>query len=413
MKICDIVQFYSPISGGVKRYIHDKIRFLADEPALSHLIIVPSDRNAVHWERCSRIYEIRSPRLPGSESYRMLIARQSILQIMDAERPQIIEVGDPYRSAWIGLEASRRLRIPVVSFYHSDYPRALQRTLRRYGGIPAQQLFARAIEWYLRRLYNRMDATVVPSSSADENLRAMEIDRRVRIPLGTDTEVFQPRSSRAKVLRELGLQLETRLLVYAGRLAREKNIRALLGMMEHIPCAYGPLHLLLIGDGELGRHIQTQAGRREDITWRPYCDDPGRLAEYYSAADLFVHAGTAETFGLVSIEAQACGTRVVGVKGGGLEDTLVGEVPVILAEDATAASLARAVGSALHLGETADHRNRRRQRILAAFTWTETYRKLVALYAHLCARKPVESLVLPSPAPGAALQRTPTLASAP
>ena len=51
---------------------------------------------------------------------------------------------------------------------------------------------------------------------------------------------------------------------------------------------------------------------------------------------MFVHAGAMETFGLVSVEAQACGTRVLGVRGGGLEKTLKGEAPLIMAEEASA-----------------------------------------------------------------------------
>jgi alpha-1,6-mannosyltransferase len=59
--------------------------------------------------------------------------------------------------------------------------------------------------------------------------------------------------------------------------------------------------------------------RREDVTWYRYCADPKRLAEFYSAADLFIHAGKVETYGLTVLESQACGTPVVALRGGGTD----------------------------------------------------------------------------------------------
>ncbi len=51
------------------------------------------------------------------------------------------------------------------------------------------------------------------------------------------------------------------------------------------------------------------------LHWLPYCADPASLAALYRAADLFVHPGVQETFGLVTLEAQACGTPVIGIRG--------------------------------------------------------------------------------------------------
>jgi alpha-1,6-mannosyltransferase len=51
------------------------------------------------------------------------------------------------------------------------------------------------------------------------------------------------------------------------------------------------------------------------VSWIQYCSDSADLARYYRAADLFVHPGIQETFGLVALESQACGTPVVGIRG--------------------------------------------------------------------------------------------------
>jgi alpha-1,6-mannosyltransferase len=172
-------------------------------------------------------------------------------------------------------------------------------------------------------------------------------------------------------------------------------MRELIVMMDHLAPEGGPLHLLLVGDGELRHDVQADVRGRRDITWLPYLEDSERLADLYSAADLFVHAGVNETFGLVSLEAQACGTRVLAVRGGGLDETLAGEFPQIMAVDARGASFADAVRCIRQLHETEADRHRRRERIVNTFSWQRTYSQLTALYGHLGAGRSVESLVLP------------------
>ncbi|MBN1556785.1 MAG: glycosyltransferase [Lentisphaerae bacterium] len=387
MKICDIVQFHSPLSGGVKRYIGDKIGFFAQQRDVQHVVVVPSMRNHVRLERRSRVYEIKSPPLLGSRSYRMLLARRRILALLQAERPDLIEVDDPYRSAWIALEAGRLLNVPVVAFYHSDYPRALDRTLERFAGNTVSAVCAAPIQRYLVSLYNRMDATIVATQRFRDALRALGIRRLTHIPLGTDTRAFYPRPSRAAIRSELGLPADARLLLSACRLSREKNVRAIVAMMDLLPPDGRPTHLVLVGDGELAGWVQRRAARRPNIAWLGYCDDNERLAALYSAADLLVHAGTAETFGLVSVEAQACGTPVLGVRGGGLEESLRCEPRPLLADAPTPEALARAVQHALRRPEDASARHARAARVRGTFCIQNTCRRSLALYRSLYAER--------------------------
>jgi len=390
MRLGDVVQFYSPLSGGVKRYIHDKIRFVADGAELDHFIIVPSDRNACRLERRTRVYEVRSPPLVGSRSYRALVDRRTIGEIVERERPDILEVGDPYWSARIALDLARRNGIRILAYYHSDYPRALARTIERYAGRTTARLFAGWINGYLVRLYNRMDATVVATSSMLGILSRLGVERLVQVPLGTDPALFFPRGDRRALRRKLNLPCEARLLLYVGRLAREKRVDRLLGMMDCLPPA-GRYHLTIVGDGERGRQVRRAARRRADVTWHPYTEDNSRLAEVYSAADLLVHAGLSETFGLVSVEAQACGTRVLAVQGGGLEETLRGESPAIVAAGSSPRDLAAAVRRVFALGEGEEARRQRARRTDRQFGWRSSYVRLVALYRHLCECRPVSA----------------------
>ncbi len=391
MKICDIVQFYSPLSGGVRRYLEDKAHYLAQHTGHEHIVIVPSERNAVLRRDNSVFYEIKSLRLIGSISYRMLLNQKRIHEIIQQEQPDIIEVGDPYRSAWIALQAAERWNIPIVAFYHSDFPRALGRTIHRFLGHRIENLLSSGIHSYVLRLYNRMNATIVAGRRLEKVLTECGIKNVIRIPLGTNTDCFQPSPNSHAVREELNLKNEERLLLFVGRLAREKNIRALIDMMDLLTqnhSARQQYRLLLVGDGELNKMVQKALSTLPYITWYPFCNSTEQLAAFYTAADLFVHAGHYETFGITSLEAQACGTRVLAVRNGGLDDTVSGEEPSIMAESHTGIDLAKAVQEifALQGGATPEQR---RQRILENFTTDLTYTRIVSLYEHIVRGEPL------------------------
>jgi alpha-1,6-mannosyltransferase len=137
--------------------------------------------------------------------------------------------------------------------------------------------------------------------------------------------------------------------------------------------------------------IVSAVNQRSDATHWPYISDRNELTRVYSAADLFVHAGDKETFGLVSLEAQACGVRVIAVKGGGMDETLEGETPQIIAPEATPEAFAAAVREAVALKEDNEVRKNRHLRMVNHFSWRATFDRLTALYAHLIDGKPVES----------------------
>ena len=387
LKICDVVQFYSTLSGGVRRYIHEKIDYLLEQTPHSHCLIVPSHRDAVSKEGRRTIYEIKSPKLIGSNSYRMLVGKKKILSAIAEEKPDLIEVGDPYRAAWIGLEGARRNKIPIVAFYHSDFPRALDRTLRKYVSSHIESIVTPLIQKYLVRLYNRMSATVVSSNRCFEALADIGIQNLTTIPLGTNLNTFKPKKSRKRIFKELNISKDTRLLLFVGRLAREKNIRSLFDMMEMLKVDPCPHHLVLIGDGEWRDEVRLKAREEKNISWLPFCESPERLADFYSAADLFVHAGNCETFGLVSLEAQACGTRVLGIRGGGLDEGLLYEDPLIMAKDTSGQALSHAIRQIWELGETEIEKGLRRQKMEQHFSWTVTFSRLTALYEELAQKE--------------------------
>jgi alpha-1,6-mannosyltransferase len=142
--------------------------------------------------------------------------------------------------------------------------------------------------------------------------------RNVRpVRLGVNTAVFKPvPDDRAATCHSLGVGSGQTLLLYAGRLAREKNTQTLLRAFELLRQRdRNKFHLVVIGDGPQRNKVRKLQRRIGNVSWISYCADSVDLARYYRAAHLFVHPGVQETFGLVALESQACGTPVVGIRG--------------------------------------------------------------------------------------------------
>ncbi len=128
MKICDLTQFYSPVSGGVKRYLHEKIDYIDRQAARhEHVLIVPGAKTRLKGNGRSRIYTIRSPVVSRTTQYRALLNLRAVEEILEREQPDVIESADPYQLGWKALKVGRVLRVPVVGFYHSHFPEAYVR----------------------------------------------------------------------------------------------------------------------------------------------------------------------------------------------------------------------------------------------------------------------------------------------
>jgi alpha-1,6-mannosyltransferase len=320
VKICDVTQFYSPISGGVKRYLSEKRAHVVAHTRDEHHLIVPGAETRYERQGRLHLHTIRSPRLDffsrHPSRYRLIVNTRPVLDLLDDIRPDIIESGDPYHLAWTALRAGAQLHAPVFGFYHSHFPEAYLRTALKYGGAWFREAVLNYAEDYIVKLYSQFAATLVPSEHLRQLLHTWGVTNTVTLHLGVDTKTFCPAPPDVDLRARLDLPQDRRILLYVGRLSPEKNIEMLLAAFEHLherhPNRY---HLVVVGDGPLRRVLPATRHRTGALTWRSYIQDNAKLAEYYHAADLFIHPGVCETFGLVVLEAQACGLPCVGVRG--------------------------------------------------------------------------------------------------
>lgn len=300
MHIADITMFHAPTSGGVRTYLQAKHRCLAKMADIQASLLVPGAETM----QLGNVHTLSTRRLPFGQGYRFPLNRKRWADTLAELQPDLIEAGDPYVTAWSALDAGQRLGVPVVGFYHSDLPRLMG---DRFGtGV------ARRLERYVANLYGRFDRVLAPCRSMAERLQQWGVPNVHLQPLGVDLDTFHPKRHDPRLRDTLGLRPETRLLIFAGRNSREKNIGDLLMTAQHLGSGY---HLLLLGPN------MPQRVPDNVTVFNRYCDT-NEVARWLASADAMIHAGTRETFGLVTLEAMASGLPVVAVRAGALQENI-------------------------------------------------------------------------------------------
>lgn len=358
--------FWGPASGGVRRYLESKRAYLASRSDCRHSLLVPGPYPAWSADGNQWLRQLPARRLPAGDGYRFPLRVRPWREALVDLAPDVIEAGDPYVTAQAALAAGRRLGVPVAGFFHSD----LSRLLSLRFGEWVRPLSSR----YLARLYDRFDWVFAPSEVMAEQLAGMGVHHVSVLRLGVDTAAFRP-SAASPVLRQtLGIPRDGRLLIFAGRNTREKHVDQLIEALDRLDDRY---YLLLIGAG-----MPSTGHPRLRVV--DYVRDEHTLAAYLASGDALLHGGDAETFGLVIVEAMACGLPVVGVRAGAtpeLVDESVGE----LAGRARGPELALAVQRLFErdwrsLGAAA------RRRAVHAHGWTPQLERQLMQFARLAGR---------------------------
>ena len=361
-RLVDTTMLYAPKSGGVKRYLTAKRAWFAKaRPHIRHTLVVPGPRHA--YDGNGRLSIYAAP-LPFGDGYRVPLGRNAWMKRLMRQRPTLIEAGDPYTPGLAAQKAGEALGVPVIGFCHTDV------------GALAALHFGEWAERPIRRrwgeIYRRFDCAVAPSRFIAERLADAGVEDPIALPLGVDTDAFRPDGADpAGLRRRLGLTARHRLLVFAGRPAREKRVDVLVDAVERLG---EPYVLLLVG----ARATTPAPGRVIEL---PYETEPGRLAALLASCDAFVHANDSEPFGLIVLEAMACGLPVVGVAAGGVGesvDSSVGELAVRSTPD----DFAQAV-EALFERDLSPLRRAARVRACERHGWDAVFRRLACLYAEV------------------------------
>jgi alpha-1,6-mannosyltransferase len=353
---------YAPKSGGVKRYLEAKRGWLAaNRPDVVHNLVVPGAAEAHDGEGLWSIY---TAALPLSDGYRLPVTKRAWAKRLMEHRPDLIEAGDPYAPGSAALMAGQRLGVPVIGFCHTDVVALAQLHLGEWS--------TKAVARKWADIYRRFDTVLAPSRHMAQRLAEEGVEGAIPLPLGVDVSTFHPdRGDRARLRMRLGLAEHHRLLVFAGRPAKEKRLDVLVEAVERLG---DPYRLLLIGAGE-------GAPSSDLVLNLPYESSQAGLARLLASCDAFAHANGAEPFGLIALEAMACGLPVVGPSSGGVTESVDDSVGQLAAgpdpesfAEAIAALFERDVQA---LGAAA------RRRAVERHRWDAVFTRLTDVYANV------------------------------
>lgn len=229
-------------------------------------------------------------------------SRQRAMDVMEQWKPTLVHVTTEFGVGLAGLFAAREAGVPVVSSYHTHFKAYLE-----FYRLSMLEPMA----WpYFRWFHNRGVRTFCPSGIVARDLVANGLEN-VRVwSRGVDASRFSPSFRSAAMRDRLGVvRPDQTLVVYVGRLAREKGMQVLLKAMHQVQQRIGDrVVLALVGDGPAENECRATAPVGTVFTG-PLT---GReLSEAYAAADIFAFPSITETFGNVVLEAMASGVAVI------------------------------------------------------------------------------------------------------
>jgi alpha-1,6-mannosyltransferase len=283
-------------------------------------MIVPGSHDEIIEEERAVTVTIRSPHVPGSPHYRLMLRNGAVRAALERFRPDLIECQDAYNLPWAAIGHRRRPPdTALIAAYMTDFPTVyVERPLSKVLTKPVASVIGRICYAYCGLLYRRFDSVFALSrNGGGAKLRALGIEPLEIVPLGVELGEFGPARRDPRLRATLGVSDDQPLLIYVGRLDGEKKPDVVVDAFRRLPDALGA-KLVLLGEGPLRSDIL--ALRDERIIMPGYVKNRAELSRWLASADIYVSAMADETFGVSIIEAQASGLPVVGVAAGAMID---------------------------------------------------------------------------------------------
>lgn len=355
--ICDVTQSWSDVGGGVGTYLRHKRQHILNRTPHRHLLIVPGPEDTITEEGRAITATIRSPRVPGSPHYRLMLRNGAVRDLLERFRPDLIECQDSYNLPWAALaHRKRHPETALVGGYFTDFPTVyVERPFSKVMGRTLAGTAGRICYNYCGHLYRQFDAVFALSENGGAaKLRSYGVENVGIVPLGVELGDFGPGRRDPRLRRSLGIGDHEPLLIYVGRLDAEKKPHVVAEAFRKLPAELGA-RLVLLGEGPLREEIAALNDPR--IHTPGFVRDRQQLASWLASADLYVSGMADETFGVSIVEAQASGLPVVGVAAGAMVDRVtdaIGRLGPVDDADAMAANIMSVLNSDIGLiGEIA------------------------------------------------------------
>lgn len=370
MRVAFCTDTLPPIADGVTRTLDELApTLLASGVELLFVTAVTPDR-ALPWR--NRVRAIANMPFPLYRSYRMALPiARSLDPVLDRFAPDVVHVVTPSFLGLYGVRYGRRRGVPVVASFHTDFV-----SLFRYYGLRWLEGLGRRL---MRRFYNRCALTLAPSRATAAMLERHGIENVALWRRGVSQERFAP-SFRSDTLRA---QLDggAPILLYVGRLAKEKRLDYLVAAVRSLERWGLSFKLVLVGEGPMRAQLARDLPRAHFAGYVP----PDQLGPWYASADLFVFPSTNETFGNVVLEAFASGLPVVAVNGGGVCELVTAGRDGVLAPPEDPVAFAREIRALLAQPERRSRMGEQARATALTYRWPEVNERLLDCYAQVIA----------------------------
>ena len=329
MRVAFFAETFLPATDGVVTRLRHTIEELL-KTGDEMLIIAPRYGHGPASYMGVPIHRVAAVPLPIYPQFMLAPTNLGVGKALRSFKPDLIHAVNPVVLGWGAPLYARRLRVPLVASYHTN--------VATYAGYYGLGRFDSLTRRYTMWLHNKADINLCTSEATREHLKEEGMERVHLWPQGVDTRRFRPdRYSKKRRVKLSAGHPEDRLLIYVGRLGREKGIESLKPMLGRAPGT----RLAIVGDGPARRELE-----------RKFVGTPTvfagllhgkQLARAYASADVFVFPSTTETLGMAMIEALASGLPVIAARSGAVHEVVEDGRTGILYDPGSEDSLVTAV----------------------------------------------------------------------
>ncbi len=311
MKISFYTDTYLPAVDGVVSSIREFKRELESRGHTVFLITSGNSETRRIASKGKNIIVTPSIRFRKYPQYNLSVLPFIDIAKVRVRSSDIVHVHTPFVMGIYGIISGRIRNVPVVWTFHTMFTN--KDAINQY--VPGNEKLRKLIKkhsWsYIKFIANRCDAVIAPSDAVKHMLNKRGIKNTVVVPNGVNTNRFRREKGGASPLRKRLLGADKAIVLYVGRLSKEKNLETLLKAAKLLENR--PIRFVIVGDGPYAETIKNKASRLGlggKVTFVGKITKD--LPKYYNAADLLCLPSTFETQGIVCIEAMSCGKPVVG-----------------------------------------------------------------------------------------------------
>lgn len=325
MRIAQFTESYQPVINGVAVAVD----LMTAELEQRHFVRVFAPSFPGHRDQRAT-FRFPSYSFPHQRDYPLAIPWSPRLRgEFDRGEFEVVHTHSPFALGQVGRRWARARRIPLVTTYHTLYVE-----YTHYAPMLPQGPTRRCLQQITLSYCNACDAIAVPTEPVRQVLLEYGVKRPVHV-IPTGLKLRPPRPEDPDFPRkELGIPPGAPLALYAGRLAKEKNLELLFEAFGRVAKRLPEARLLIAGGGPVeaeARRMASASGAGERILFAGFVP-PEKMAAVYAAVDVFAFPSKTDTQGLVLTEAKAGGVPAVSVNAYGPSTVVTDGVDGFLTE---------------------------------------------------------------------------------